>query len=83
MPPPPLGIQTLPSISSQLCSPDYYLHGFFIPEDMFLAARPPYLYFQLFQCLVSRNEQRFLSSDLPVPGAPPDALLLVGDVALV
>lgn len=43
----------------------------------------PYLYFQLFQRLISRNKQCFFPSDFSVPGAPPDALLLVSDVVLV
>lgn len=56
---------------------------FLTREDSSCGGKPPHLYFQLFQRLVSRNKQRFLSPDFPVPGAPPDALLLVSDVALV
>lgn len=50
---------------------------------LFHGGKPPYLDFQLLQGLVSRNEQRFLPSDFAVPGASPDALFLVRDVALV
>lgn len=56
---------------------------FLTQDDSFLGGKTPYLYFQFFQCLISRNKQRFLPSDFPVPGASPDALLLVSDVALV
>ena len=43
----------------------------------------PHLNLQLFQCLISRNKERFLSTNFPVPHAPPDDLLLIGCVILV